>query len=307
MHIFLNPTCHFGKGLEKWEKISLEMQQSSSFTIDELQSPESLEDLLQERIMTGEKVFITAGGDGTVNLLANALMKREGHNRQFALGAIGLGGSNDFHKPFRAHSQIKGIPVRLNWQKAVPSDIIRVRFKNSIGNILTRHSIINCSIGITAQANAFCNSRTRSVESLRRISVEASVIYCALKTLLKYANIPCTLEIQNGEKSEFPVTNLGIIKNPHFAGGLCYGTDIKPDDGRLGVHLVFGMGKFEVIKTMVSLYKHRFPQHAKTKTWFTPELVVECGDPFDLEIDGEVVSTDWVKFDLLNKALRICQ
>jgi diacylglycerol kinase (ATP) len=307
MHIFLNPTCHFGKGLKKWQKIFPEIQRLLSFTVDELQSPDCLEGLLHEKIMKGEKVFIAAGGDGTVNLLANALLKRDECDGPLTLGAIGLGGSNDFHKPFRSYSQIKGIPVRLNWQKAVPNDIIRVRFSCGSGNVLTRYSVINCSIGITAQANAFCNSRSPLVERIRHVSVEASIIYCALKTLYKYSNIPCTASIPAEQKREFPITNLGVIKNPHFAGGLCYGKDIKPDDGKLGVHLAFGMGKFEVIKTMVNLYKHRFPLNAHTKTWFTPELTVESKNPFALEIDGEVETTDYVRFEILNKALRVCR
>lgn len=307
MHIFLNPTCHFGKGLEKWQKIFTEIEHFSSFTFDELQSPDSLEGLLDVKIAEGEKVFIAAGGDGTVNLLANALMKRKESDGPLTLGAVGLGGSNDFHKPFRSCSQIKGIPVRLNWQKAVPSDIIRVRFRCGSGNVLTRYGVINCSVGITAQANAFCNSRNPLVERIRHASVEASIIYCALITLYKYSNITCAADIPSEQKQEFPITNLGVIKNPHFAGGLCYGTDIKPDDGKLGVHLAFGMRKFEVIKTMMSLYRHRFPLNTHTKTWFTPELTIEGRKPFVLEIDGEVETADHASFEILNKALRVCR
>ena len=307
MHVFLNPMCFFGKGIKKWEKILPEMQQSLSFTYDELPSPESLDDLLEKRITIGEKVFIAAGGDGTVNLLANALMKREETNGPFILGAIGLGGSNDFHKPFSAYSKINGIPTRLNWKEAIPSDIILVQYKGSRGNLLTRYSAINCSIGITAQANAFCNSRNPLVERLRHKSVEASVIYCALRTLFSYKNIPVILRLNTEKTRKIKLTNLGVIKNPHFAGGLCYGTELMPDDGKLGIHLAFNMRKWEVIKTMKSLYKHNFPRNAKTDTWIYPELTVESENPFALEIDGEVVVTDFARFDLLHKALRFCR
>ena len=64
----------------------------------------------------GTRVFIAAGGDGTAHALLNALVDAPGRPPldALALGAVGLGSSNDLHKPVRhAHRRRPRAPRRL--------------------------------------------------------------------------------------------------------------------------------------------------------------------------------------------------
>lgn len=308
MRIYLNPYCDYGKGWSKWKKAEPALRHRfGAFEVEEIKSPSQLSNQIEEAIEGGERLFIAAGGDGTVNLMMNALMASSAPKHEFALGAVGLGSSNDYHKPFRSETFVRGMPTRMNWKKIFPCDMIRIRYRNSQNHTLIRYSIINASIGITAQANAFYNSRLPFIVLIKRFSHDGAVVASALKTIFSYRNIPCTLAWGKSEASRLHLTNLGVIKNPHFAGGLCYDTCVEPDDGKLGVNLCAGMTKFETIKTLVRLYKRQFRGQPKTHSWYTNKLSVASVLPFALEMDGEVVSAHHVEFELMPKAMRCCK
>ncbi len=308
MRIYLNPYCDFGQGWSKWREIEPELRKRfGEFDVEEIQSPSKLSSQIEKAIKGGERIFIAAGGDGTVNLIVNTLMASSAAKKDLILGAVGLGSSNDYHKPFRSETFVQGIPTRMNSRKAFPCDMIRIRYRNGQNNTWTRFSIINASIGITAQANALYNSRLPFIVRIKRFSHDCAVVASALKTIFSYRNIPCTLTLGKSESRSFHLTNLGVIKNPHFAGGLCYDTCLKPDDGKLGVNLCAGMTKFETIKTLARLYRRQFRGQPKTYSWNVNTLSVESALPFALEMDGEVVSARHAEFKLLPKAMRCCR
>jgi len=308
MRIYLNPYCDYGRGRSKWQKIEPGLRQRfGEFEVEEIQSPSQINNQIEEAVKAGERVFIVAGGDGTVNLMVNALMASSAPKQEFAVGAVGLGSSNDFHKAFRSETFIEGVPTKMNRKKAFLCDLIRIRYRNGQNHTITRYCIINASIGITAQANALYNSKLPFIVRVQRLSQEAAIVVSALKTIFSYRNIACTLTLGKSEGRRFHLTNLGVIKNPHFTGGLCYDTSIKPDDGKLGVNLCSDMTRFEALKILVRLYKRQFRGVPKTYSWYANKLSVTSALPFALEMDGEVVSAHQAEFKLMPKAMRCCQ
>ncbi len=305
--VLLNPFCSYGTGLKRWEQVKDELgRRIGRFKTEVPDSPQRFAEYVSRAIRDGDNLLIAAGGDGTVNLLLNAVMTERGAHNRITLGAVGLGSSNDFHKPFRPQTFINGIPVRIDAKNAFLCDVIQISYQYLEGMQNTQFCIINASIGITAEANALFNERSGFIKVARKISVEAAIVACALKAMFTYHDIPCQLSIDDGEPKKLPVTNLGIIKNPHFAGHFCYDTPIKPDDGELGINLCGGTSMLERVGLIAGLAKARFQGRPRTNCWSATHLTVESNRTFALELDGEVVRTRNARFKVIPKAVRCC-
>ncbi len=308
MRVFINPICDYGRGLDKWRKVANELHSRyGPFQADLIQSPEKFLRQVKDAWIKGERLFISAGGDGTLNLLLNCLLKISSRERKFILGAVGLGSSNDFHKPFCQETMVDRIPVRVDWRNALETDIIRINYQNGKGRPSSRTCLINASVGITAQANSFYNSRNSFISLTKKLGHDAAVVACALNTIVTYTNIPCTLTLEENERFDILLTNLGIIKNPHFAGGLCYDQNVQPDDGDLGINIGSNMSKLEAIRTLAGLYRKKFSEFPKTRSLRAKRLSVKSDRSFALELDGEVVEASSAEFKIFPKAVRCCQ
>jgi diacylglycerol kinase (ATP) len=307
MRVFLNSECNYGSGRARMKKISgCISRRVDRFEIEEIVSPDTIVTQVLKAYHEGEREFIAAGGDGTVNLLLNAIMTAGLGNKKITLGAIGLGSSNDYHKPFRPENMLMRTPVKLNHRDAVLSDLLKIVYLDSNGSRRVRFCLCNASIGVTAEANAFFNLKSRWVKVVQRVSVEAAIATTALRTIVAFHNLPCVLEIDNEGQEEVLLTNMGIIKNPHFSGSLCYDVDILPDDGRIGVCICFNQSFLERVATFIALYRHRFNERPKTRCATAENVVVKSSRFFPLEMDGEVVETNEAEFSVIPRKVRCC-
>jgi diacylglycerol kinase (ATP) len=308
MRVFINPICDYGRGLDKWHKVADDLRSRyGPFHTEQIESPEKFLRQVKDAWKKGERLFISAGGDGTLNLLLNCLLNISSGGRTFVVGAVGLGSSNDFHKPFRSETMVQKIPVRMDWKNAMETDVIRIHYQNGKNRPSSRFCLINASIGITAQANAFYNSRNLFISWAKKIGHDAAVIACALNTIVTYSNIPCTLTLEENNRLDMLLTNLGVIKNPHFAGGLCYDQAVRPDDGDLGINIGCGMSKLEAIRTLAGLYRKKFSEFPKTQSLRAKRLLVKSERSFVLELDGEVVEASSADFKIIPRAVRCCR
>lgn len=306
MILFLNPNCDHDTGLSKWKKIEKEVQtRLGAFELVRVKSIQQLNDKVKEALHQGERNFIAAGGDGTIHLLLNALIQCHSKPNTI-LGAIGLGSSNDYHKPYNAKSLIQGIPVKLDFTRTILRDVIQIVYSDTRGKKIVRFCLINASIGITAEGNAVFSSRRKWIRMLQRVSIDAAIMASALKTIFSYSNLPAQMMVNNREEMDVSISNLGVIKNPHFTGSLCYDTPIEPDDGLIGINLSYNLSIYERIRLLLALQKRRFQGRPKARCWKATKLRVKSNRMFALEMDGEVIYTNKAEFHVLPKRLRCC-
>jgi diacylglycerol kinase family enzyme len=220
------------------------------------------------------------------------------------LGAIGLGSSNDFHKPRR--DTIDGVPCRLDFAHPIRHDVGRTAYVAPAGSRGVRHWLINASVGTTAAGNWLYNQATGAVGALKHLSASFGMIGAALLAVLRHRRVPVTLEREDGKRESVLLCNLGVVKNPHFTGALRYDSPYEPASGDFFVHLLVSTSLWDAVVTLARLALGRFAGRDTARTWRARRLALESVVPFAVEGDGEVVLARRVEFSLEPGTLAVC-
>ncbi|HLP15316.1 MAG TPA: diacylglycerol kinase family protein, partial [Bacteroidota bacterium] len=264
---------------------------------------------LLHSIRRGERDFVAAGGDGTLNYLLNILVSEltAASLSEVRIGAIGIGSSNDFHKPFDSHTLIGGFPCRLNFGNARLRDIGIVRWTElGTEDEKQRCWINNASTGVTAEANYFFNHPDRLLFSMKKRSTNLAIVFAALRTIAAYETVWGEFSCSYARSRRAGITNLGIVKNPHFSGSLCYDTDYPKEDGTFYVHLCEAMSKCRTLAILYGLSHRKFRGNPRTQSFLSNEVRFYSPDPFAVEYDGETTITRRVEFSLRKNAVLLC-
>jgi diacylglycerol kinase (ATP) len=303
--VFVNPYSSGGKGIEKWKRIRDQLKNESFSFI--MNGRNKIDEQIKNYLNKGITNFAAAGGDGTINYILNRIINCSSPDdlSRIKLGAIGIGSSNDFHKPFGDNLMEGNIPARINFDKAEPRDVGCVSF---LEGCLRRRKyfLINASIGITAEANDFFNNPDKLLSLLKKKNTSASILYCALKTISGYKNQPFVLYSRESGAVKVNLTNLGVIKNPNFSGSLRYNTDADYTSGYFDAFVCHDMSKWESIELLNFLGKGRFDKVKKKQHWMTNELIVSSEKVFSVEYDGEIIKTNSVTFSVLPQLIKVC-
>lgn len=307
--VLLNPHAGGGRAECRWRELESEVRRRLGDYVLITAGRPVLDRELSRLVRQGARDFVAAGGDGTVNLLLESLIAsvEETALPCLRIGAIGLGSSNDFHKPEEAEPKVHGVPLKLDRSGARLHDVGRLRYQDERGEEWMRHWIINASIGTTAEANWFFNHPNALLRALKRISPWRGIIYAAGKEIVEYRSRPMLLSLDDDAPLKVMVKNLGIVKNPHFSGDLSYDSPHEPDSGFFYVHLLEQVSAPRLASTVWGLLHARFSGKKGTRSWRASHVEVAADRPFPVEFDGETVVARRATFDLLPRLIQVCR
>ncbi len=156
--VLLNRAARHGRAGRLWERVRREVDERFETSSVALDAGEAWKADVRASLRAGTRIFVAAGGDGTVHALAGAVVeaREDVPLGEIRLGAVGLGSSNDFHKPSRR--SISGVPLRLDVEHAAPRDLGRVRWIDGAGRERESVLVVSASAGIVAEGNAVFNS-----------------------------------------------------------------------------------------------------------------------------------------------------
>jgi len=309
MVIIINPYAGAGNAREKWKKIETQIfQRLGSVKLVFLCKKTSMKDCVYDLLKQDHHHFIAGGGDGTVNLLLQSLLDLVTPSQlsKIKIGAIGLGSSNDFHKPLKMQHMIHGIPCKFNFTIAKARDVGILTFIDREGLEQKKYWIINASIGITAEANLLFNTPDFILNYLKKTITNCAILYAALRTIASYRNRKITVKIGNNKSKKINLTNMGVVKSPHFSGNFSYNTPFETDNGQFHINICRDMHLLNTLYILWNLSKNIFCGLPKTESFCSDRLTAESDQQFAIEFDGEVIATKCALFNIKQKMIEVC-
>jgi len=303
--IIVNGRAHAGTAATRWRAVVDALNAAGTrFDVVTTGSAAEAERAVIDAPRQGHDVVVAAGGDGTVNGLLNAILH---NNVNVALGAIGLGSSNDFHKPFASRQRLGGVPVRLDAAQAICADVGRARLTDPSGITRTRYFVLNASLGVVAQGNAFFNAPDKPLRALKKTSVDLAIAYAALVSIARFTPVTLNMSLDDQPLRPMQITALGILKKVHFAGGMHYDTPVTAVDGMFRVNVWEAMGRWSIVSLILALYRGQFSGRKHTQTHRARRVRITADPPLDFELDGEVWKISESEVDVIPGAVRLCE
>ena len=304
MLIIVNERANAGNGGRRWRRVEAALRaQGSVFEVAVTSSEADAERAVASAARQGHEVVVAAGGDGTVNGVLNAILNS---GADVALGAIALGSSNDFHKPFAVHRQVSGVPARLDAAHAVRADVGRATLTDAAGGSRTRDFVLNASVGVVAQGNAFFNTSAPTMRALKKTSVDLAIAYAAIVSISRFEPMQVNVSLDDEPLRPMRITALGILKSIHFAGSFHYDTPVAVDDGTFAVNVWKAMGRGSIVGLLLALSRGQFVGRKHTQAYRSARVRIVADAPIDFELDGEVSKVARADVELVPRAVRLC-
>jgi len=306
MIVVLNENSGGGTATKKWTNVFRLLKLNGSTETFSVGRNGSVDKFIIDTVKNGKSDFVIAGGDGSINYFLNRcinLLKPEILSH-IKLGAVGIGSSNDFHKPFDKQICINSIPYKLNFKEAVNRDVGCIQYESD-GKILKKYFLINASLGITAQGNHFFNNPDFILRCLKKFNTQSAIIYTILKNIFAYENFKIKMEV-NDESFTTNISNMGILKSPYFTGGLRFQSDPLLNNGMFDVHLYHSLSKVKLLKLFYKLSKGKSDNSLNKKFWRTDRINISSEKEFAVEFDGEVIKTKSAVLSVIPELIKVC-
>ena len=306
--ILVNLDSNNKKAVKKWHAIADKVL--SKFPLGtkviEYHIPFDIKKCLHDQIIQ-EKVncVISAGGDGSANIILNELIRLQIDNRfEFTMGFIGMGSSNDILKP--CETIIEDIRVKIDLSNIIKVDLGVAYFIDQFEKPIKRHFLANSSIGVGASANWLFNQENFVIRLLKSRWLNLAITYVTIKSILNFRNYPIEMRCHN-KKHNLMVSHMSIIKNPCISGNLKFDQEISPNDGKLGLNICENMSKFELIRVMLDLKKGKFSGKPKRHSFFIKDLQIKPKSIVPVEFDGEIELIKEINYTIYPGAINILQ
>ncbi len=304
--IIVNPKSASGSTREKWAKAASDVRAHfGAFNVAFTERPGHAIELAEQAALAGHSLIIACGGDGTINEVANGIL-RSGKDAE--LGVLPSGTGGDFRRTLGMPSSSRDAAIALKNGITKTIDVGKVTFTTAEGDLDSRFFLNISSVGLAASVI----KRVKSASYFDWLPVDgvrgkANFAVSALQEAIDPHPITVKLLIDDEREVSIQTICLGIANARFFGGGMMIAPKAKLTDGLLDVVNVGDMNAIKILINAFSVYKGTHLSLDEVKSTLVKKIEVSASDgaATPIEIDGELPGRLPAVFEIVSKAIRV--
>lgn len=263
-------------------------------------------DIAERAANGGRKFIIACGGDGTINEVANGILRSK---KDVELGIMPSGTGGDFRRTIGLPLTNREAAVSLRTGITKTIDVGKVTFHDFAGKLTSRYFLNVSSFGLASSII----KRVKSAKVFDWLPVEsvrgrANFAISTLQEVLSLDPLNIRVRIDDGEERTVQTINFCVANARYFGGGMMIAPDAKLNDGLLDIVNIGDIGTAKIIINVHMLYRGTHHQLKEVHGTTARAIEVSAADPSQeirLETDGELPGKLPAIYEIVPKALRV--
>jgi diacylglycerol kinase (ATP) len=249
--------------------------------------------IAREGYAGGYRRFLAVGGDGTSYEILNGLFPGAEGGEPPVLGFLPLGTGNSFLRDFTERG-VEGAMEALLAGRRRACDVLRMVHREG-----TIYYINLLSVGFAADVNA---TRSRTFAGWGELGYFLSIFL----RLARLHRRPFPLRPEGVRETDRRRCLFLTFNNSKFTGGtMMIAPDAKVDDGLIEYVRWGPIGRMGLIRNLSTLYDGTHVKHPLAERQAVGRIDFALEGPVDVMVDGEALTLQLEKLDVLPSALQV--
>jgi YegS/Rv2252/BmrU family lipid kinase len=257
------------------------------YTIYEITGQENMGELIGEAVNQGYRLFIAAGGDGTISSVASGLA-----HTGLVMGIIPAGTVNALARELTIPIDLEGALQLLVGEHTVKEiDALRVG---------EQFFLLQIGVGLSS-----LSMRETERNNIRRFG-RLAYFWPGIRHLMNFQPQRFTLVVDDKRyrvrAAEVTVTNASNLRGSPFR----WGPHIRPDDGQVEACIIRARTGLDYLRLAwnVLLYQESRDPNVRYLT-VRQKIAIAVDEPLPVEGDGEIIGQTPVQIQVVPQALRV--
>lgn len=284
--LLVNPAAGGGAGRRRAPALARALARAgASVDVLETRGPGDARRLVDECRRGAVHVIAVAGGDGTLNEVAQAYLDRDG--RPVAgppLAVLPIGTGDDFYRTLGAADDLDRTVERILHAEPRAFDLGVLRLTTLAGAPELRAFVNIASFGLAGETDRIVN------RAPRWLGGRASFYLATVRALTTWRNPPVRVHVDGALWLESPVVNVMIANGRYFGGGMMIAPEADPADGRFDIVAVGDLSRLQTLGLTGAVYAGTHiarPLVTTTRGTAVEARAAVASDVVLIDMDGE--------------------